>query len=113
MGDDKKAVSFLHEAQQFGKAAEEKMEVSDLDRAIASVHEIMNEEGAEIYRSKPEEEWPGMKLVVYCHDCRGEVPPLVTRVRGKMRPVCGDCKSVKISMGGEDGVRRFYHLEKK
>ncbi len=103
--------SYLHEAQKSGKSSGD-MAVQNLDNAINSVHEIMNEEVVAHFKSAPEEEWGTLKLAVYCHDCHAIVPPRITKVRGKTRAICGTCNSRKISMGREEALKQFYHLEK-
>ena len=105
--------SFLHEAQQAGKA-DKKMEISDLDSAISAITHIMNEDVATQYRETEEGSWPRATMTVYCHDCRAIVPAGIGKtLRGNARTVCGNCHSKKISMGREDALRSFYHLEKR
>ena len=104
-------VSFLHEAQKSGKLSGD-IEISDMDAAIASVHEIMVQEAVDVYHKEPEDKWGTTKLGVYCHDCRKIVPPKIAKVRRKSRVICGDCDSRKISMGRKEALERYYHLEK-
>ena len=103
--------SFLHEAQQSGKSPGN-MNV-DIDDAIASVNEIMNKDAAAHFKATPENDWETLRLAVYCHDCRGIVPAKISKIRRKTRAICGDCNSVKISMGRQESLERFYHLDKK
>lgn len=103
--------TFLHEVQQSGKSPGE---ISvDIDQAIASVHEIMNKDIAEKLKNTPETEWDTLKLAVYCHDCRAIVPAKLSKVRRQTRAICGTCHSRKISMGRENALEKFYHLEKR
>ncbi len=105
--------SFLHEAQQAGRASE-KVEINDLDSAINAITHILNEDAAEQYRKTEEDTWPRATMTVYCHDCRTIVPAGIGKtLRGNARTVCGNCHSKKISMGREDALRTFYHLEKQ
>lgn len=102
--------SFLHEAQKSGKSPGQ---ISlDIDEAIASINQIMNQEIAQHLRDTPEEQWETSKLAVYCHDCRAIVPAKLSKVRGKTRAICGACNSRKISMGREKALEKFYHIEK-
>lgn len=104
--------SFLDETQREGKASG-KVAITDLDKAIASVHVILEEDKVATLRNTKEEDLPTAKMVVYCHDCREIVPAGLGRtLRGKSRTVCGNCKSKKISMGQEEAIRKFYHLDK-
>ncbi len=103
--------SFLHEAQKSGKGSG-KESIEDLDAAIDGVHKIANEEAMAYFRDTSEDKWDTVKMAVYCHDCREIVPGGMDTVRGKTRVVCGRCKSRKISMGREEALRSFYHLEK-
>jgi hypothetical protein len=104
--------SFLHEAQQAGRAGE-KVEISNLDSAISAITHILDEDVAKQYRETEEDTWPRATMTVYCHDCRGIVPAGIGKtLRGKARTVCGNCHSKKISMGREDALRTFYHLGK-
>jgi len=105
--------SFLHEAQQAGKAGG-KVEISDLDSAIDSVTHIINEDVVTQYKETDEDVWPQETMSVYCHDCRAIVPAGIGKtLRGNPRTVCGNCQGKKISMGREDALRTFYHLGKK
>jgi len=105
--------SFLEETQIAGKASG-KVEIGHLDEAIASIHEILDEEMIKKFRDTKEEDLPKSKIVVYCHDCKQIVPGGVGKtLRGNLRTVCGTCKSKKISMGKEEGIKKFYHLDKK
>ncbi len=108
----KKQDSFLHEAQQTGKATG-KEESMNLDEAIDSVHKVINQEAVEHYKKTPEDKWEGAKMAIYCHDCRDIVPAGMATVRGKTRAVCGKCKSKKISMGREEALVSFYHISKE
>ncbi len=108
--DTKQDDSFLAESQQEGRALG-KTKVMDLDTAIASVNSIMNEDVAKNIRETKEEELPTAKITVYCHDCRELVSAGFGKtLRGNARTVCGVCNSKKISMGREEALTRFYHL---
>ncbi len=108
--DTKKDNSFLAETQQEGRASG-KVKISDLDAAINSVNAIMHEDVAKSVRDTKEEELPTTKIVVYCHDCRELVPAGFGKtLRGNARTICGTCNSKKISMGREEALTRFYHL---
>lgn len=105
--------SFLHEAQQEGRA-NEKLEISDLDTAIREITHVIDEEVANEYKNSDESDWPKATMAVYCHDCREIVPAGIGKtLRGNPRTVCGNCHSKKISMGREDALRNFYHVRKK
>lgn len=105
--------SFLHEAQQEGRAGA-KLEISDLDTAIKEITHVIDEDVAKQYKEQHEKDWPRTTVAIYCHDCRDIVPAGIGRtLRGNARTVCGNCHSKKISMGREDALRNFYHLEKK
>ncbi len=102
--------SFLHEAQQAGKA-KEKVEISDLDAALNSITHIIDESVAQQYKDTNEDAWPQAIMKVYCHDCRNIVPAGIGKsARGAVRTVCGNCQGRKISMGREEALRSFYHL---
>ena len=108
----KQETTFLNEAQQVGRASG-KVEIENLDSAIASVTHILNDDAVELYRNQKEEDWPTVTMAIYCHDCRAIVPGGIGKtMRGKPRTVCGTCNSKKISMGREEALRGFYHLEK-
>ena len=105
--------SFLHEAQQFGKASE-KLEISDLDEAIQNVCKIINDDAVDYFKNIKEEEWDTTPMKIYCHDCQSIVPAGLGKTpKGKPRTVCGTCGSKKISSGREEALNQFYHLEKK
>lgn len=109
--NDQKMQSFLHDAQKEGKATG-KIELKDLDKAMADVPKILNEDIAEFYRNTPEEDWPTCKMAIYSHDARDIVPAGIGRtVRGKERIVCGVTGSKKIARGREDALRKFYHID--
>lgn len=108
MTDDN--TSFLHEAQQEGRASD-KVEIGDLDKAIAGVTHVMDQEAADLYRNTDESEWPTSQMAVYCHDCRAVVPAGVGKtLRGNPRTVCGECHSKKISMGRKEALEKYYHI---
>jgi len=103
--------SFLDETQQEGRASS-KMEISDLDQAIANVNVILDDAVVEKFRKTKEEDLPTAKMMVYCHDCKGVVPAGIGKtLRGNARTICGTCKSKKISMGTESALKKFYHLD--
>ncbi len=105
--------SFLHEAQQEGRASS-KMEISDLDKAIKEITHVIDEEVVASYKNTDESDWGKTTMATYCHDCRDIVPAGIGKtLRGNPRTVCGNCHSKKISMGREDALRGFYHLRKK
>jgi len=100
----------LDESQQAGRASG-KVKISDLDAAIASVNAIMHEDVAKNVRDTKEDELPTTKIAVYCHDCRELVAAGFGKtLRGNARTICGACNSKKISMGREEALTRFYHL---
>ncbi len=104
--------SFLHEAQQAGRASG-KLEIDNLDEAIGAITHIIDEDVATQYKETEEEAWPRATMTVYCHDCRAIVPAGIGKtLRGNARTVCGNCHSKKISMGREEALRSFYHLAK-
>ncbi len=108
--DKKQDDSFLAETQQEGRASG-KVKISDLDKAIAGVNVILEDEVVESIRNTKEEELPTAKIAVYCHDCRELVSAGFGKtLRGNARTVCGVCNSKKISMGREEALTRFYHL---
>ncbi len=110
MTKDNTKTSFLAETQQEGRASG-KVQISDLDKAIAGVNVIMDEEVVSKIRNTKEEDLPTAKIAVYCHDC-GELVSagFGKTLRGNARTICGVCNSKKISMGREDALVRFYHL---
>ena len=111
--DTKPTDSFLAETQQEGRASG-KIKISDLDVAIAGVNVILDEAVAKNVREAKEEELPTTKIVVYCHDCRGLVSAGFGKtLRGNARTICGVCNSKKISMGREEALVRFYHIDEK
>ncbi|MCF7906029.1 hypothetical protein K9L63_02470 [Candidatus Gracilibacteria bacterium] len=114
MNDDKNSRnSFLAEAQQEGRASG-KVEITDLDQAIAQANVILDEAVVSKFRTTEEENLPTVKITVYCHDCRQVVPAGIGKtLRGNPRTVCGTCKSKKVSMGTEEALCRFYHLDKE
>lgn len=108
MTDEK--TSFLHEAQQAGRASD-KVEIGNLDQAIAGVTHILNDDVAAQYRDTDETSWPTSQMAVYCHDCRSIVPAGVGKtLRGNPRTVCGECHSKKISMGRQEALEKYYHI---
>lgn len=107
---NKKDDSFLNEAQKFGQASG-KMDIENLDMAIQDVNKILIKDSAKAVREKKEDDLPGVRLAIYCHDCRAIVPPAVRQRGRRMRKVCGTCGSVKISAGREEALKTFYHLE--
>ncbi len=109
---DKKP-SFLDETQREGRASG-KVEMKDLDTAIANVHVILDPKVLKIFQETPEENFAAAKMAVFCQDCGQIVPAGVGKtLRGKARTICGTCKSKKIAMGTEEALSRFYHLDKK
>ncbi|MCF7831063.1 hypothetical protein K9M41_03680 [Candidatus Gracilibacteria bacterium] len=103
--------SFLDETQQEGRASG-KVEISDLDQAIANVNVILDDEVVEKFRKTKEEELPTAKMAVYCHDCNKIVPAGIGKtLRGNARTICGICKSKKISMGIDTALKKFYRLD--
>lgn len=112
MSKDEK-VSFLTEVQQEGRASG-KIELSNLDDALAAVHRILPVSDAPIF-PQDEDAWDCVRMATYCHDCRAIVPPAETTImrrrKKKTRTVCGICGSKKISCGREEALRKFYHLE--
>ncbi len=116
MGDNStnsKRDSFLAEAQREGRASG-KMEIINLDQAISQANIILDEAVVEKFRKTKEEDIPTVKMAVYCHDCGSVVPAGIGKtLRGNPRTVCGSCKSKKVSLGTEDALRRFYHLDKE
>lgn len=105
-------VSFLDETQKEGKATG-KVELSDLDQAIASVHKIMDEDAATMVRETKEDELPTADIVVYSHELREIVPAGIGYTkRGNPRIVCGKTGSKKISVGRAEALHKFYHLDK-
>jgi len=104
--------SFLAEAQREGRASG-KMEIINLDQAIAQANTILDEAVVAKFRKTEEEDIPTVKMMVYCHDCGSVVPAGIGKtLRGNPRTICGSCKSKKVSLGTEDALRRFYHLDK-
>lgn len=59
--DDRKKQSFLHEAQKFGKA-DGKVEITDLDQAIADIHRITVPEAVELVRNEKKRTNPIKKI---------------------------------------------------
>ena len=113
MTDDKSKnePSFLHEAQKEGRASG-KVDMSHLDEAMAGVCHIINEEAVQMYKDKPEEEWPTCKISVYNIELGEVVPAGIGQTqRGKQRIVCGKTGSRKISRGREEALVSYYHLD--
>lgn len=105
-------VSFLHETQQEGRGEAAIKTKKDLDEAIETVHMIINPEATASIKAQKEEDLPGIKIALYCHDCRMLVAAGVGHGRrGKMRTVCGTCKSKKISSGRKEALESFYHIK--
>ncbi len=105
--------SFLHEAQQAGRASG-KLEIDNLDAAIAAITHVIDENAVSQYKETEEDSWPKATMAVFCHDCRDIVPAGMGKtLRGNSRSICGNCHSKKISMGRESALRSFYHLEKR
>ena len=105
-------VSFLHETQQEGRAVGGMTIKKDLDEAIGTVHMIRNQDMVTELKATKEEDLPGIKMALYCHDCRMLVAAGVGHGRrGKMRTVCGTCKSKKISSGRKEALESFYHIK--
>jgi len=108
---DDRIVSFLSDIQKEGKATG-KIAIEDFEDALANVSVIMNDDVAQAYRDKKEEDWPTAKMAIYCHDCRDIVPAGIGKsLRGNDRTVCGVCGSKKISSGRVEALERFYHIE--
>ena len=109
---DSKSVSFLHETQQEGRGEAAIKTKKDLNEAIETVHMIINPEVVAEIKAQKEEDLPGIKIALYCHDCRMLVPAGVGHGRrGKLRTVCGTCKSKKISSGRKEALESFYHIK--
>ncbi len=108
--------SFLTDDQLQGKAVGGKvqLEYKSLDEAIASVHKVLDEDIVKKFHNTPEEKLPTCKIAIYSHEAQSIVPAGAGKTpRGKPRIVCGVTGSKKISMGREEALRKFYHLEKK
>lgn len=104
-------VSFLHETQREGHGTAN-ITKKDLDEAIETVHMIINSEVVAEINEKGLENIPGMKMALYCHDCRMIVAAGIGQGRrGKLRTVCGNCKSKKISSGRKEALESFYHIK--
>lgn len=104
-------VSFLHETQREGHGKAE-ITKKDLDEAIETVHMIINAEAAAEIHKQGVENIPGIKMALYCHDCRMIVAAGVGQGRrGKLRTVCGTCKSKKISSGRKEALESYYHIK--
>ena len=109
---DEKNVSFLHETQQEGRGTSDIKTKKELDEAIETVHMILDPKIVAEIKSHKEEDLPTLKMDIYCHDCRTLVAPGVGQGRkGKMRTVCGSCKSKKISSGRKEALESFYHIK--
>lgn len=104
-------VSFLHETQREGHGTAN-ITKKDLDEAIETVHMIINPEALAEINKQGLENLPGIKMALYCHDCRMIVAAGVGQGRrGKLRTVCGTCKSKKISSGRKEALESFYHIK--
>ncbi len=104
--------SFLDETQLEGKA-KGKIEIGSLDQAIAALHTNLDPEVLKKFQETKEEDLPTAKISIYCHDCDMLVPAKIGKtLRGKPRNICGKCDSKKISLGREEVLKKFYHLEK-
>lgn len=116
MSDDtNKNESFLDENQMEGKLSEKnKIEIKSLEEAINSISKIMIDDAVDFFKKTKEEEWPTCKMSIYCHDCRDIVPAGIGHTkRGNPRTICGTCKSKKISIGKEEALKKYYHLDKR
>ena len=106
-----KDVSFLNEAQLEGRAqGEVKM---NLDEALENMHKVVSDEDLKQVSEKKDEDFEPMRMAIYCHDCRAIVPPGISGKGKRMRTVCGNCKSRKISSGREDALKQYYGLNNK
>lgn len=115
MTDTKKQDSFLHDTQREGQGKSDgKLPIEFLDDAVANVHVIMRKDALEDIHGKKTEDIDPIKMAIYCHDCRGIVPPGMGRgYKGKMRTVCGLCNSKKISSGRREALEQYYHIPKE
>ena len=109
---DPVTTSYLSDAQKVGKG---KMELQDIDTAISSITNIINQEQAQLYRDQNKEDsWPSAKIVFYCRDCDDiGSGSAIQGKRNTIKNVCGNCGGKKISMGKEDSLRKFYHITEK
>jgi len=108
---DDRVASFLSDIQKEGKATG-KIKLEDFAEAMNNVSVIMNDDIAQAYKDKKEEDWPTATMAIYCHDCRDIVPAGMGKsLRGNPRTVCGSCNSKKISSGRKEALERFYHIE--
>ena len=107
--------SFLNENQLEGKLSDKNnMDIKSLDEAIETVSQITVVEAVDFFKNNKEDQWPTCKMSIYCHDCRDLVSPGIGHTkRGNPRTICGVCQSKKISMGREDALKKFYHLDKR
>ena len=116
MTTTKQQDSFLHDTQLEGRGKGDsgKMPIEFLDEAIGNVHRIMKKDVLEEIKDKPIEELEPVKMAIYCHDCRGIVPPGIGKgFKGQMRTVCGLCNSKKISSGRREALESYYHIPKE
>lgn len=108
---DDRVVSFLSDIQKEGKATG-KIKLEDFEKAMNNISVIMDDDVAQAYKDKKEEDWPTAKMAIYCHDCRDIVPAGIGKsLRGNPRTVCGSCNSKKISSGRLEALQKFYHIE--
>jgi len=107
--------SFLNENQIEGKLSDKnQMNIKSLDEALSTVSKITVDEATKFFKDHKEGEWPTCKMSIYCHDCRDIVSPGIGHTkRGNPRTICGTCKSKKISMGRDEALKKYYHLDKK
>lgn len=110
-GDDNQ--SFLHEAQQAGKA-QGKVDLSHLDEALESICHIINEEAVALYKSTPEEEWPTLSVACYSPKAECIVPgKIVHSRRGNPSVVCNKTGSEHIVRAREEVLIRHFHLDEE
>lgn len=105
--------SFLHEAQQEGKA-QGKVDMSHLDEAMANICKIINEEAVNMYKITPEEEWPTSQVACYSPKAESIVAGRVVHSRrGRPAVVCDKTGSKHLVRAREDVLIRHFHLDKE
>jgi hypothetical protein len=105
--------SFLHEAQQEGKA-QGKVDLSHLDEAMDNICNIINEEAVEMYKNTSEEEWPTSDVACYSPKAEAIVAgKIIHSRRGKPAVICDKTGSKHIVRAREDVLIRHFHLDKE
>jgi hypothetical protein len=105
--------SFLHEAQQEGKA-QGKMDLSHLDEAMDNICNIINEDAVAMYKNTPESDWPTIRVACYSPRAESIVAgKIIHSRRGKPTVICDKTGSKHLVRARESVLVRHFHLDEE